>query len=73
VKRDIMQHIRNKTIREIVFTRRSSGTFGEQEPMHPDDLKALRAWVTAKQFREVVLQKTAREIPVLSSARFPGE
>ena len=30
----------------------------EKKPMHPDDFSAHLAWVTAKRFHELVLEKT---------------
>jgi hypothetical protein len=35
-----------------------SGECIEKEPMHPDDFEAHLAWVTAKRFHELVLEKT---------------
>jgi hypothetical protein len=67
-----MQSVWKNPICEIVYPLRMSGKSGEQEPMHPEDLKALRAWVTAKQFRELLLQKSANEKPKLYSAHFLG-
>ena len=36
----------------------------EKKPMHPDDFAAHLAWVTAKRFHELVLEKTFAEMPV---------
>ena len=36
----------------------------EKKLMHPDDFAALLAWVTAKRFHELVLERTFAEIPV---------
>jgi hypothetical protein len=41
-----------KTSGLISGMKSGSGT-GGKEPMHPDDFKALSAWVTAKRFHEM--------------------
>jgi hypothetical protein len=38
----------------------------EKTPMHPDDFNALLAWITAKRFHEVSLEKTFAEKPVFN-------
>jgi len=70
--RYIMQFVRTNKIQDIVYTRCASGKFNEPEPMHPEDFKALRAWVTAKQSRELLLRKTLHEKPSGVSTHFMG-
>lgn len=65
-----MQVIQERENQNSVDSMQGFGKYSEKKSMHPDDFKAHLAWVTAKRFHELVLEKTFAEMPVYY--RFPG-
>ena len=65
-----MQVIQERENQNSVDSMQEFGKYIEKKSMHPDDFKAHLAWVTAKRFHELVLEKTFAEMPVYY--RFPG-
>lgn len=65
-----MQIIQERENQNSVDSMQGFGKYIEKKSMHPDDFKAHLAWVTAKRFHELVLEKTFAEMPVYN--RFPG-
>jgi hypothetical protein len=66
----MMQVIQEQENQKSLNEKQALGDGIEKKPMHPDDFAALLAWVTAKRFHELVLEKTFAEMPVYY--RYPG-
>lgn len=59
-----MQFIQKRENQKILKEKQALEDGIEKKLMHPDDFAALLAWVTAKRFHELFLEKTFAEIPV---------
>lgn len=59
-----MQFIQERKNQKTLNEKQALGDGIEKKLMHPDDFAALLAWVTAKRFLELVLERTFAEIPV---------
>ena len=53
-----MQFIQERENQKYLNGMQALGDGIEKKPMHPDDFAAQLAWVTAKRFHELVLEKT---------------
>lgn len=53
-----MQFIQERENEKSLDGKQALGDGIEKKPMHPDDFAAHLAWVTAKRFHELVLEKT---------------